>query len=86
MKAEEIKNVCIDKGITFIPHHPCGICGEYTGWYLFERWPPYEVAYSGACGCSSYSEAYPENWESIAEWVNDKDGNLREDYKQLYGE
>ena len=42
----ELKQTCFNRGISFIPHHECGVCGEPTGWYLFERWPPYEVAYS----------------------------------------
>lgn len=84
MTKEEIKERCQLKGITFLPHHPCGCCGEYTGWYLFGRWPPYEVAYSSACGCG-YSDARPDDWDSILEWVCDKDGNLRGEYQQMLG-
>jgi len=83
MNTQEIREICLRKQVSFLPHHACGCCGEYTGWYLFGRWPPYEVAYSSACGCSSYDHAESDTWESIAEWVCDKNGELRDDYKWL---
>ena len=87
MTGKEIKDLCQQKGITFIPHHDCALCGEPTGWYLFGRWPPYEVAYSCVCGCiDGFGEAaYSDTWESIADWVNNPDGQLREEYKQIFG-
>lgn len=87
MTGQEIKDLCQKKGITFIPHHECGLCGESTGWYLFWRWPPYEVAYSNVCGCSygSGSAAHQDTWESIADWVSGQDGQLRDKYKLLFG-
>lgn len=84
MTGTEIKDLCQAKGISFIPHHECAICGESVGWYLFGCWPPYEVAFSSACGCSDYSSARPDTWESIAEWVCDPDGQLKERYKALF--
>lgn len=84
MTGQEIKNLCLEKDITFIPHHDCAICGEYTGWYLFGRWPPYEVAYSGACGCCDGGNANRDTWESIADWVNGPDGQLKDFYKQIF--
>ena len=83
MTGEEIKQACIKKQVTFIPHHDCAICGEYTGWYLLGRWPPYEVAYCPNCGCSCGSYAHPDTWESIAAWVCDANGGLRDEYKWL---
>lgn len=83
MTGEEIKELCIKKQVTFIPHHDCAICGEYTGWYLFGRWPPYEVAYSSSCGCGWGSDARPDTWQRIADWVCDDNGELRDDYKWL---
>ena len=87
MAGQEIKDLCQQKGITFIPHHACALCGVQTGWYLFGRWPPYEVAYSSVCGCSYGfgGAAHSDTWESIADWVNDPDGQLREEYKQIFG-
>lgn len=79
---QELKETCRNKGISFIPHHNCGICGEPTGWYLFERWPPYEVAYSSACGCGD-SGARRSSWLEIIDWICDQDGNLREEYSYL---
>ena len=84
MTAHEIREICIKKQISFIPHHACACCGSYTGWYLFGRWPGMEVAYSSACDCSYYDHATPSHWGEIAEWVNDKDGNLRGEYKNLF--
>lgn len=78
----ELKQTCFNRGISFIPHHECGLCGEPTGWYLFERWPPYEVAYSSVCGCGD-SGARRSSWQEILDWVLDKDGNLRPEYDYL---
>ena len=85
MTGQEIKELCLQKQVTFLPHHACGCCGEYTGWYLFGRWPPYEVAYSSGCGCGFGGDAYCDTWESIADWVSGPDGQLRDDYKHFFG-
>ena len=85
MTAEEIKDLCQRQGITFIPHHACAICGATTGWYLFWCWPPYEVAYSNDCNCGFVGNAHGETWEDIAKWVNESEGNLRSEYKQVFG-
>lgn len=82
MTTTELKETCFNKGISFIPHHECGVCGQPTGWYLFERWPPYEVAYSSACGCGD-SGARRSSWQEILDWVCDRDGNLRPEYDYL---
>ena len=78
----ELRETCLQKGISFIPHHECGVCGHSTGWYLFERWPPYEVAYSPACGCGN-SVAYCSSWQEILDWVCNEDGTLKKDYEFL---
>lgn len=82
MTTKELKETCFKKGISFIPHHECGVCGQPTGWYLFERWPPYEVAYSSACGCGD-SGVLRSSWQEILDWVCDKDGTLRPEYEYL---
>lgn len=83
---EDIKKVCQHKGITFIPHHACAICREFTGWYLFGRWPGMEVAYSSSCECSYHDSARPESWNDIFEWVTDEHGELRPEYKDMLTE
>jgi len=82
MTTTELKETCRQKGISFIPHHECGLCGQPTGWYLFERWPPHEVAYSSACDCGD-SGARRSSWQEILDWVCDKDGTLRPEYEYL---
>ena len=82
MTTDELKETCRQKGISFIPHHECGVCGQPTGWYLFERWPPYEVAYSSACGCGD-SGARRSSWQEIIDWVCNPDGTLRDEYSEL---
>lgn len=82
MTTLELQQTCFNKGISFIPHHECGVCGQPTGWYLFERWPPYEVAYSSACGCGD-SGARRSSWQEILDWVCNKDGTLRPEYEYL---
>jgi hypothetical protein len=82
--SEQIEHACRRDNISFIPHHKCAICGEYVGWYLFHRWPPYEVAFSPTCGCSFVASAHESSWDEIAAWVCDKDGELREEYKALF--
>ena len=52
------------------------------GWYLFRRWPPYEVAYSRTF-VSGLSDARQSSWQEVLEWVCDKNGNLRDEYKQM---
>lgn len=52
------------------------------GWYLFGRWPPYEVAYSRTF-VSGLSDARPSSWQEVLDWVCDKNGNLRDEYKQM---
>lgn len=86
MTPKEIKDLCLSKEITFIPHHPCAICGEYVGWYLFGTWLDCEVTFSCTCGCSDHESCFPDTWENIADWVNDDNGNLREEYKQMFNE
>lgn len=85
MTGQEIRDLCKKKNITFIPHHACAICGVNTGWYLFGRWPPYEVAYSSSCNCGFGDHAEPDTWDSIADWLTDKDGKLRNEYKLFFG-
>jgi len=82
MTTNELKETCFKKGISFIPHHECGVCRQQTGWYLFERWPPYEVAYSSACGCGD-SGARRSSWQEILDWVCNEDGSLRREYEYL---
>ena len=82
MTAIELQQTCFNKGISFIPHHECALCGQSTGWYLFERWPPYEVAYSSACGCGD-SGARRSSWQEILDWVCNEDGTLRDEYYYL---
>lgn len=82
MTEQELKCVCMNKGISFIPHHECGLCGQPTGWYLFERWPPFEVAYSSSCGCGC-SEAVRDSWQSILQWICDENGEPRPEYSYL---
>ena len=82
MTTEELKETCRKKGISFIPHHECGICGQSTGWYLFERWPPYEVAYSSACGCGDRGVCC-STWQDVLAWVCNEDGTLLPEYEYL---
>lgn len=82
MTEQELKETCRAKGISFIPHHECGVCGEPTGWYLFGRWPPHEVAYSSACGCGD-SGGRQSSWQEIIGWICNEDGTLREEYSYL---
>lgn len=52
MPIEEFKNLVITKNIRFIPHHSCGICGCYVGYYLHIK-PGNEVTadFDGTCDC-----------------------------------
>lgn len=83
MTKEELRQICIDRNIEFIPHHPCSICGVEVGWKLFYR-KPYEVLFDSNCGCGyGPTPLFEEDWEDILEWVTDKDGNVIEEYKYL---
>ena len=83
MTKEEFKDLCRKEGITYLPHHRCGACGEHVGWYLFGQWPPYEVAFCHSCGCSCRDSAFESSWDEVLQWVLDDGGNLRDEYKKL---
>ena len=84
MTGEQIKSLCAKNAITFIPHHTCAICGAPTGWYLFHRWPEYEVCFSGNCYCcASFLNIHPATWDDIAKWVCGKDGSLLKEYQWI---
>jgi len=82
MTEQELKELCRANGVSFIPQSVCRIHELYMGWYLFGRWPPYEVAYSRTF-VSGLSDARPSSWQEVLDWVCDRKGNLRDEYKQM---
>ena len=85
MTGNQIKELCIKNGVTYLPHHDCEICGSSVGWYLLGRWPPYEVAFDSSCGCGfGHSDARPDTWENVAKWVSDESGELRAEYRRFF--
>ena len=52
MDVQEFKNLVVTKNIRFIPHHPCGICGCWVGYYINVT-PDKNVTaeYGSACDC-----------------------------------
>ena len=82
MTPEKLKEICIKKGITFIPHHSCGACGQEVGWRVIHCEYNVAVVFDPSCGCG-YSNLRPDTWDSIIEWICDENGNLKEQYKYL---
>lgn len=81
MKAEELRQICWSRHITFIPHHDCSLCGEYVGWYLF--FYPNEVVFTADCGCGSSYSYQEDSWSNIIDWITDNEGNLLDEYKWI---
>ena len=53
------------KEMHFIPHHSCGLCGNFVGWYTNEPHPYFDP--SCGCGCS---DGHYETWEDVFKWYN----------------
>lgn len=79
MTAKEVKDICLKKGITFIPHHDCALCGEFVGWNIQWNGVPY---FDPSCGCG-YGCGYDDTWENVAEWILDDNGEPRGKYAEM---
>lgn len=62
---EQVKAAVLNAGITYIPHHDCGLCGEKVAYQVFDG----NLFFCPGCGCS-YSPPEPRTWESAAEFIN----------------
>ena len=49
----------------FIPHHDCGVCGAFVGWYANEPHPYFDPS----CDCGS-SDGHNDTWENVFRWYN----------------
>lgn len=79
MTTNEIKEICIKKGITFIPHHDCALCGVYVGWRIYG---PDDVFFDPSCGCGC-SMPHRETWDDVAKWVLKRNGTPHDEYEEI---
>lgn len=65
---EQIRESVIKNNIDCFPIHDCAICGCTVGYRFFHY--PCEVIFDSTCGCSSYQNLNPREWEDVAEHIN----------------
>lgn len=73
--ADQVRQTVTDYGITHLPHHDCGFCGEWVQ-YVFTPNTSGEMAafFDSNCGCSSYwTPRTASDWEDVAEFINQRD-------------
>ncbi len=62
---QQVRDAVLKAGITSIPHHDCGGCGEWVHYFVCEG----NLFFSPACGCS-WAPSEPRNWSDAANWIN----------------
>lgn len=62
---EQVRAAVMAAGLTYIPHHDCGCCGEWVAYTVHDG----DLYFNPACGCS-WSPAEPRTWDSAADWIN----------------
>ena len=62
---EEVKQAVQAAGITSIPHHDCGLCGEWVQYTVRGD----QLYFEPGCGCS-WSPPEPRPWAGAANWIN----------------
>lgn len=62
---EQVRDAVAAAGLTYIPHHDCGCCGEWVAYTVQDG----ALYFNPACGCS-WSPAEPRAWDSAADWIN----------------
>lgn len=73
--ADQVRQTVTDYGITHLPHHDCGFCGEWVK-YVFTPNTSGEMAafFDSNCACSSYwTPRTASDWEDVAEFINQRD-------------
>ena len=62
---EQVKDAMIEKGIEYVDHHECGICGVMV-FYIREG---EQLFFNSGCNCS-HKGPEPRSWQSAADWIN----------------
>lgn len=60
----EIKARIIEKAITWIPHHDCGMCGYVVGYRIDGE----RVMFDPSCDCTPRSYLDHSSFADLAEW------------------
>ncbi|MEW8193288.1 MAG: hypothetical protein AB2793_06240 [Candidatus Thiodiazotropha sp.] len=64
---EQVKTAMIEKNITHVKHHECGLCSHMV-YYSREG---DQLFFHPHCGCVSYyNPPEPCEWEEAADWIN----------------
>lgn len=81
--ADEVKKSVVDNDIHVIPHHECGICGEWVAYDVDGE----QLFFNSTCGCSSFSSPMiPRPWQDAADFINlQSDPMVRERVASLFG-
>ncbi len=62
---EQVRAAVMAAGLTYIPHHDCGCCGEWVAYTVHDG----DLYFNPACGCA-WGPAEPRTWDSAADWIN----------------
>ena len=62
---DDVKKAVLAAGITQIPHHECGICGEWVNYTVEDE----QLYFNPGCECS-WSPAEARYWSDAADWIN----------------
>lgn len=63
---EQVKEAMIDREITRVDHHECGICGFMV---YFSR-DGEQLYFNSRCDCVGVADPEPRSWEHAADWIN----------------
>lgn len=65
--ADQVREAVLKARITFVPSHPCSICGHVVGYVIEDG----DLFYDSNCGCGSYeSPLRPTHWAEAADYIN----------------
>jgi len=62
LTVDQLREWIAAEGITYIPHHECGICGEPVGFQIIDG----EPYFNGNCDCAAFSVPERYTWDEFA--------------------
>jgi len=80
--ADQVREAAIKAKLTYVPHHECGLCGEWVAHEI--NLATGELFFSPACGCS-FRPSEPRTWQSVADEINMQNEEWRVKLMQRWG-
>ena len=84
---QQIRDVSVVAGVTYVPHHTCGVCNAMTSYKIKDG----NLYFDSSCYCTSehYSFYHSQkscDWEEAAEWINRQDDEtIKEKIMKWFG-